>query len=142
MKTAASSWSSTANYSTTSNAVKNSFGKGIASALTVIRKSFRTFGRITPTRCGSGCADNLPSLCGISDNDNSILDVIALVSRHFSGADRATGCSLLPKSKVCLLQEWFRRDPTATDSKTYSHFLRSKGRGLVLQGFNFCRRDS
>src|SRR6266446_3645233 len=51
-------------------------------------------------------------------SDNSISAATVSVSHHFSGAGRATGCSLLPKSKACLRQEWFHRDPIARDSIT------------------------
>src|SRR6267143_461282 len=56
MKTAAFSWSSTASYSIMSNGAKNLLGKDIASALIVIRKSSRTFGKIITKKFGSGCA--------------------------------------------------------------------------------------
>ena len=140
MKTAAFSWSSMANYLTTSSGAKNSLGKAIASARIAIRKSFRTFGKIITKGCGSGCADNLPSPCGTSGSDNSISDAIGSASRRFFGAGRATGCSLPPRSKACSLQEWFRRGPTARDSITFSPSLRCRDRGPVLKAFNFCRR--
>ena len=85
------------------------------------------------------CDTNLPLPCGTSGSDNSISDAIALVSRHFSGAGRATGCSLLPRSKACLRQEWFHHDPTVRGSITCLPSPRCRARGHVLKAFNSCR---
>ena len=64
---------------------------------------------------------------------------IALASRHFSGAGRATGCSLPRRSKDCSPQEWFRRGRTGADSTRSSLFRPCRGRGHVLKECNFCR---
>ncbi len=120
----------------------NLLGKGTTSARIVIRKSFRTFGKIITKGCGNGCAANSPSPCGTRGNDNFISAAIASGSRHFSGAGKATGCFLLPKSKACSLQEWFRRDPIAGDWITCLHSPRCRGRELVLKEFNSCPRDT
>ena len=108
---------------------------------TAIPKSFRIFGKIISEGTWERLRGQFAIALWDERHGNCTSDAIGSGSRHFSGAGRATGCSLPPKSKACSPQEWFRRDPTARDSITSSHFPRCRARGLVLKEFNFCRRD-